>query len=108
MIEIKKFCESGFSFNCLYGQVENSFVNSAKNILPEGWRVSAQGPKVIQNRGFFSKKIPSKWPSGYVECSFGTTAHKFLLEDKKFFAQNSKMLQKVDIKKLSRRILPDT
>ena len=108
MIEIKKFCESCFSFNCFYGHVENSFDSSAKYVLPEGWRVSAQGPKMIQKRGFFSLKIPSKCSYGYVESSFGTTAHKFLLEDKKFFAQRSKMLQKVDSKKLSRRILPDT
>ena len=108
MIEINKICESCFSVNCLYGHIEKSFDNSAKYILPEGWRVSAQGPKMIQKRGFFSKKIPSNWPSGYVESIFGTTAHKFLLEDKKFFAQSSKMFQKVDIKKMSRRILPDT
>ena len=108
MIEIKKFWESGFSFTCLYGQVENSFDNSAKYVLPEGWRVSAQGPKMSQKRGFFSKRIPSNWPYGYVECSFGTTAHKVLLEDKKFVAQSPKMLQKVDKKIVSINSSPDT
>ena len=104
----KKICESCFSLNCLNGHVENSFDNSAKSISPQGWRVSAQGPKMIQKRGFFFQKIPLKCSYGCVEWRFGTTAHKFLLEDKNFFAQSSKMFQKVDIKKFSRRIIPDT